>query len=240
MSPWKLVAKRRGIWWVVGALILLVLLMVALVLMGIDHWMRLSDIKEEFFKTTMQLGSATLAVGVASTLYGLWREAHDARADILERLGRAHGDVYVARRKLRLAAKHEGQLPEAVDLLLDARVQLGDTNHRLRASRSPEAVHEQIRVMRDYLEECVNRLIEDREKGAKHTQKRYESDFKGPYLAAKYLIARDWNIPTEQWEIVSARLEGPLGHEKWKQLDDEYRRSKAAEQASQAKSSEAE
>jgi hypothetical protein len=181
--------------WLYGAGLVLVGGALLLVLGGSYPWLSGAEVRQELVKVGIQVFVFGLAGGGVKLLLDRQAEEKAFRSDILERLGRAHKEVYRVRRLLPSADSSEKRT--LLRELMDARPELGATTHVLRNGNLDTAVEirKLMNAMRDYLEEVIEgALTPDAtpEYAAflnwQAKEGSYQTRFKQPYLRVKELV----------------------------------------------------
>jgi hypothetical protein len=177
-----------------------------LVLAGQYPWLSGTEVREELVKVGIQVFVFGLAGGGVKLLLDRQAEERKFRSDILERLGRAHQDVYRVRRLLPSASPEEKRA--LLRELMDARQELGATSHVLRLGKlgaEVEKVRAEMDAMRDYLEVVIQGALAPEgtpdysaflewqvEDGP------YQARFKDPYFRVKELVDPSFRRPTKK------------------------------------------
>jgi hypothetical protein len=162
-------------------------------------WAPDTEIKEQLFEIGLQVLVFGILGGGVKLLLDHQDDLEEFRSEMLERLGRAHREVYRIRRLLP-SATEEGRR-KLLGELMDARQDLGDTYHAVRSwglGKKIDGVCTHINAMRAYLEEVIEGALEPTDP-AKRTAYEgfidfrnggtaYEKGFKESYVAAKAIV----------------------------------------------------
>jgi hypothetical protein len=185
-----------------------------IVLTGATPWMGGTEVKAEVVKVAIQVVVFGLAGGAVKLLLDRQAEARRFRVDVLERIGRAHKDVYRVRRLL--AAAPPDAARELLGELMNARQELGAAYHLMRVwglGGKVADVQQETEAMRSYLEEVIigaSASDGTPERGAYtaflawRQPGPYEDRFKAPYKRAKGLVDPNFR-PDEE-----SRSESPM------------------------------
>ena len=171
----------------------------SLVLAGQYPWLSGTDVREELVKVGIQVFVFGLAGGGVKLLLDRQTEERRFRSEILERLGRAHKDVYRIRRLLPTSGDEERRA--LLRELMDARQDLGATSHALRIGdigAKLEAIQRETRAMRAYLKKVIHGAFAPPDSPERQPftdflnwqveECPYKTEFKKPYLRAKLLV----------------------------------------------------
>jgi hypothetical protein len=171
----------------------------AIVLWGDSPWMMPGAFKEELVKAGIQVVVFGLAGGGVKLLLDRQQENRKFRSDMLERLGRAHKDVYRIRRLLPLSDSKETLA--ILGELMNVRQDLASVYHVARGwglGSSLQSIQSQIEAMRAYLEAVTAGATSPPDSPEYAVYKdfldwrredgRYQSEFKARYKKAKLLL----------------------------------------------------
>lgn len=157
-------------------------------------------------------------------------EQREFRMGVTAALGRFHADVYVVRRKLKIAlAQPEGEgreyVDEALEKLMRARAEIGNLTHSLRSDHVErcDELFFHVRAVRSYLKQVIVAIVERRVRrerlygdvidgfiGANAktlSTEQYRLGFKSPYLAAKKAVDPSWALTSDQEKDIKPALE---------------------------------
>jgi hypothetical protein len=177
----------------------------AIILRATPPWMLAGDVKEEAVKIGLQVFVFGLAGGGVKLLLDRQTEHRKFRAEMLDRLGQAHKRIFRVRRLLPVSSAES--VHELLGELMDARQDLGATNHAVRVGglgARIEEIQQETKTMRDYLDEVIRGALAEEgsaERGVYtaflswNTQGPYEERFKKSYLNAKKLVDPSFKPP---------------------------------------------
>jgi hypothetical protein len=171
-------------------------------------WMPFSVMKAELVKIGLQVVVFGLLGGAVKLLLDKQTEFRTFRADMLERLGRVHKEVYRIRRLLGInAADHSKLLGE----LMNARQELGAASHLARIwgfGSKLKQIQRETEDMRTYLERVIVGALtaDDAPKRAVYIDfldwrggsGTYNKEFKEHYLKAKKLVDPSFRVEADR------------------------------------------
>jgi hypothetical protein len=176
-----------------------VLVAAALGYAWVAGWAPDAEIKSQLFEIGLQVLIFGILGGSVKLLLDHQNDLEEFREDMLDRLGRAHREVYRIRRLLPTASEEARR--ELLGELMDARQDLGDTYHAARGwglNRKLDETRAHINAMRAYLEDVIEGALEpsDAPKRAayeafidfRNAAPAYEQGFKASYEAAKAIV----------------------------------------------------
>jgi hypothetical protein len=171
----------------------------AFVLGSTPPWMMPATLKEELVKLGLQVVVVGLAGGGVKLLLDRQQEHRKFRSDMLERLGRAHKDVYRIRRLL--PKSDDKETLALIGELMNVRQDLGFVYHVVRVwglDESIQKIQTEIEAMRKYLETVTAGALSPPEAPEHAAYKdfldwqkdegRYQEEFKARYRKAKQLV----------------------------------------------------
>jgi hypothetical protein len=171
-------------------------------------WMPIPDVKAELVKIGLQVFIFGLLGGGVKLLLDRQAELRDFRRQMLERLGKAHKEVYRIRRLLGINAE---DTPKLIGELMDARQDLGAAYHLARIwgfARSLTQIQRETEGMRAYLEAViVGALAADDapERTAyisfldwRGGSGAYDAEFKERYVRAKQLVDPNFQVEADR------------------------------------------
>jgi hypothetical protein len=161
-------------------------------------WMSADDVHAELVKVALQVVVFGLAGGGVKLLLDRQTEYRKFRADLLDRLGRAHKEVYRVRRLLPTGNPEEDR--RLLGELMDARQDLGAAYHAARIwglGSKVKDIQRETEAMREYLESVISGALAAEDAPSRgayvaflgwRTPGEYESRFKASYTKAKKLV----------------------------------------------------
>jgi hypothetical protein len=177
----------------------LVLVAAGLTYAWVAGWAPDTEIKSQLFEIGLQVLIFGILGGGVKLLLDHQNDLEEFRDDMLDRLGRAHREVYRIRRLLPTATEEARR--ELLGELMDARQDLGDTYHAARAwglNKKLDETRAHINAMRAYLEEVIEGALEPAEPSKRAAYEAfidfrnggtaYEQGFKASYVAAKAIV----------------------------------------------------
>ena len=180
----------------------LVLVAAGLSYAWVAGWAPDTEVKSQLFEIGLQVLIFGILGGGVKLLLDRQNDLEEFRDDMLDRLGRAHREVYRIRRLLPTAT--EEQRRELLGELMDARQDLGATYHAARAwgvTKKLEEVRAHINAMRAYLEDVIEGALEapnaanNRKRAAyeafidfRNAARAYDKGFKASYDKAKRIV----------------------------------------------------
>jgi hypothetical protein len=216
----------------VGVAVLLLIIDAMLFAFG---WLaddQLEDFRFELFKLLFNGAILVIGGGLIKQALDEQRALESFRVEVTKVLGEIHSTIYVARRQLRMAGSDPKLVETCIIEIMKARAALGSLGHHLRTRRDvgQQAVIDNIRVVRAYLEDIVEETVAIRQRGsdlglgpkleaflahepvsppegASPPPSDYQLHFKAPYLRAKIAADPSWQT-TEEQEMI-AKLPPP-------------------------------
>jgi hypothetical protein len=177
----------------------LVLVAAALISAWLAGWAPDTEIKSQLFEIGLQVLVFGILGGGVKLLLDHQNDLEEFRSEMLERLGRAHREVYRIRRLLPTASDDARRA--LLGELMDARQDLGDTYHAARGwglNKKLDETRAHINAMRDYLEEVIEGALEPAEPSKRaayeafidfrNSVPAYENGFKASYVSAKAVV----------------------------------------------------